>query len=239
MFRAVERGSAVAAMIAMAACASGGGTGAAKTTLDAAAEAYVKLVLAVGRHDPLYVDAFYGPPAWKAEGDAAEKVPLPELRHRAGELLRQVRRAEGPADRKRYLEKQLVAVDAEIRRLSGETFKLDDECEALFDARPPRHATEEFQAAHDALERVVPGTGPLADRIEAMRRAIRIPREHVEATVRAALATARAAGAPQAHLPEGESFDFALVTGKPWGPTTGTSGATGAGSSSTWTCRPS
>jgi len=217
MFRAVERGSAVAAMIAMAACASGGGTGAAKTTLDAAAEAYVKLVLAVGRHDPLYVDAFYGPPAWKAEGDAAEKVPLPELRHRAGELLRQVRRAEGPADRKRYLEKQLVAVDAEIRRLSGETFKLDDECEALFDARPPRHATEEFQAAHDALEKVVPGTGPLADRIEAMRRAIRIPREHVEATVRAALATARAAGAPQAHLPAGESFDFALVTGKPWG----------------------
>ena len=33
--------------------------------LDLLAESYVKLVLAVGRHDALYVDAFYGPPEWK------------------------------------------------------------------------------------------------------------------------------------------------------------------------------
>ena len=218
MFRAVERGSAVVAMIAMAACAGGGGGASApKDALDAAAEEYVKLVLAVGRHDANYVDAFYGPPAWKAANEAGEKVPLAELGRRAGDLLRKVRAAEGPADRKRYLEKQLVAVDAEIRRLSGEVLKIDDECEARFDARPPHHAVEEFQAVHDRLEKLVPGEGPLADRIEAMRKAIRVPKEHVEATVRAALATARAAGAPQTKLPGGESFDFALVTGKPWG----------------------
>src|ERR1044071_8149616 len=29
------------------------------------AEAYVKLVLALGQHDPDYVDAYYGPPEWK------------------------------------------------------------------------------------------------------------------------------------------------------------------------------
>jgi hypothetical protein len=216
MFRAVAWGSAVPAMIALAACASGG-SGSAKGALDAAAESYVKLVLAVGRHDPNYVDAFYGPPAWKAEAEAAEPVALPELARGARDLLATVRAAKGPADRKRYLEKQLVAVYAEVRRLSGERFTLDDECEALFDARPPRHDVAEFQAAHDALEKLVPGTGPLADRIEAMRRAIRVPREHVEATVRAALATARASGAPQAGLPPGESFEFVLVTGKPWG----------------------
>lgn len=218
MFRVVGCGSAVATMIAMAACASGGsGGGAPKGALDAAAEAYVKLVLAVGRHDPNYVDAFYGPAAWKTESEAGEKVPLAELRQRTKDLLAQVKAAEGPADRKRYLEKQLVAVDAEVRRLSGEVFKLDDECEALFDARPPRHDVAEFQAVHDELAKIVPGTGPLPDRIEAMRRAIRVPRENVEATVRAALATAREAAAPQAGLPAGESFDFALVTGKPWG----------------------
>ncbi|HEX8680337.1 MAG TPA: amidohydrolase family protein, partial [Chthoniobacterales bacterium] len=38
------------------------------------AEAYVKLVLAVGQHDSDYVDAYYGPPEWKA---AAEKQRQP------------------------------------------------------------------------------------------------------------------------------------------------------------------
>ena len=216
MFRYVEWGSAIAAMIVLAACASGG-AGAAKATLDAAAEAYVKLVLAVGRHDPLYVDAFYGPEDWKSESEAGAPLALDELARRARDLLAQVRAAEGPADRKRYIEKQLVAVEAQIRRLSGERFTLEQECELLYDARPQRHAVEEFKAAHGALEKLVPGEGPLPDRIEAMRRAIRVPREHVEATVRAALATSRAAGAPQAGLPESESFEFALVTGKPWG----------------------
>lgn len=216
MFRCVEWGSAIAAMILLAGCATGG-AGAAKGTLDAAAEAYVKLVLAVGRHDRLYVDAFYGPEAWKTEAEAGAPVDLAELRRRTHDLLSRVRAAEGPADRKRYLEKQLVAVEAQIRRLSGERFTLEQECELLFDARPPRHPVEEFQAAHDELEKLVPGSGPLAERIEAMRRAIRVPRENVEATLRAALATSRAAGAPQAGLPESESFEFALVTGKPWG----------------------
>ena len=35
------------------------------TVMDRVAESYVRLVLAVGQHDPDYVDAYYGPPAWK------------------------------------------------------------------------------------------------------------------------------------------------------------------------------
>ena len=35
--------------------------------MDAVARAYVRLVLAVGRHDADYVDAYYGPPEWRAE----------------------------------------------------------------------------------------------------------------------------------------------------------------------------
>ena len=37
------------------------------------AEQYVKLVLAVGQHDADYVDAFYGPPEWRKEAEAAKK----------------------------------------------------------------------------------------------------------------------------------------------------------------------
>ena len=40
--------------------------------MNAVSEGYVKLVLAMGAHDPDYVDAYYGPPAWKDEAAAAK-----------------------------------------------------------------------------------------------------------------------------------------------------------------------
>ena len=39
------------------------------------AEQYVRLVLAVGQHDADYVDAYYGPPAWRTEAEAAKLPP--------------------------------------------------------------------------------------------------------------------------------------------------------------------
>ena len=78
--------------------------------LDPLAESYVKLVLAVGHHDALYVDAFYGPPAWKAAAARGEPVPLPDILATTRALRRDLEAAEGPTDRKRYLDKQLVAV---------------------------------------------------------------------------------------------------------------------------------
>jgi len=189
----------------------------AKSALDAVAESYVKLVLAVGRHDALYVDAYYGPPAWKAESDTGAPVPLAELLVRSRELLDKTREADGPADRRRYLEKQLIAVAGHLRRLSGEKMTLTEECRVLYDADPPHHDVAEFAAAHEALEKLVPGTGPLGPRIEAMRKAAYVSRDKVAETLHVALETARTATAPFVHLPPGESFEAVLVTDKPWG----------------------
>lgn len=185
--------------------------------LDALAESYVKLVLAVGRHDALYVDAFYGPPAWQNEAARGEPVPLPVLLATTHGLRRALEAAEGSADRKRYLDKQLVAVEAHLRRLSGEQMTLTQECRALYDADPPHHDVAEFQAAHNVLEELVPGTGPLGRRIEALRKAVYIPRGELDPTLRRALDLARNANAPFVTLPAGETFDTVLVTGKPWG----------------------
>ena len=41
--------------------------------MNAIAERYVKLVLALGQHDADYVDAFYGPPEWKAEAESRRR----------------------------------------------------------------------------------------------------------------------------------------------------------------------
>ena len=37
------------------------------------AERYVRLVLALGQHDADYVDAYYGPPEWRREAEAARR----------------------------------------------------------------------------------------------------------------------------------------------------------------------
>src|SRR5439155_14733374 len=42
-------------------------------SMNAVAERYAHLVLAVGQHDPDYVDAFYGPPDWKTNAEKEKK----------------------------------------------------------------------------------------------------------------------------------------------------------------------
>src|SRR5215470_8417937 len=60
-------------------------------------EPYVKLVLTVGVHDPSYVDAYYGPEAWRAEVDRS-RPGLAQIRADAEALRDRVRAAPAPAD---------------------------------------------------------------------------------------------------------------------------------------------
>src|SRR5438876_11437631 len=46
--------------------------------INAVAERYAHLVLALGQHDPDYVDAFYGPAEWKTQAEK-EKKSLNEI----------------------------------------------------------------------------------------------------------------------------------------------------------------
>jgi len=64
------------------------------------AERYAHLVLALGQHDPDYVDAFYGPADWKTQAEK-EKKSLDAIGAEAAELLQElrVRTAEIPAMR--------------------------------------------------------------------------------------------------------------------------------------------
>ena len=58
--------------------------------MDAVAEKYVHLVLALGQHDPDYVDAFYGPAEWKTQAEA-QKQSLDAIAAEATKLLQQLR----------------------------------------------------------------------------------------------------------------------------------------------------
>ncbi len=184
--------------------------------LDAVAEAYVRLVLATGRHDPDYVDAYYGPPAWREEAEAGEPAPVPALLARSRELLRRVRSAP-PSDRRDFLDKQLVAVEAFLRRLSGERMSLAEEARLLYDIAPPSASLVELEAAREKVAALLPGSAPLEQRVTAFRKRFFVPEERLPDVVRACLELIRERTVGRVRLPDGEGVALAFVQGKPWG----------------------
>jgi hypothetical protein len=192
----------------------------AATGMNGIAERYVKLVLALGQHDADYVDAYYGPPEWKTQAEAA-KAPLDDLAGQAGVLLDTVAALPVPSGemdrlRHQYLERQLSAVNARIRILKGERMKFDDESKALYDAVAPTLAGSHFQKILDQLEKTFPGTGPLVTRYEAFRSRFVIPREKLDAVFKAAIQGCRERTRKQVELPDSERFTIEYVTGKSW-----------------------
>lgn len=184
--------------------------------LDAAAEAYVRLVLAAGRHDANYVDAYYGPKEIREEIDRGAPAPVPELLVRARDLLAKVR-ACPPEPRQVFLEKQLVAVEAFLRRLDGERFTLAEEARLFFDVPVPPVTVAELEDARAKLESVVPGEGDLGDRVEAVRKRCVVPPDKLHAVADAVLARVRETTGRMIPLPAGESLRIEFVTGKSWG----------------------
>lgn len=188
--------------------------------MDRAAESYVKLVLAVGQHDPDYVDAFYGPPEWKVQAEAAKR-PLADLRAEAERLVADLQGMPAPGDdmerlRHQYLTRQLQSMVARLDMLSGRKLSFDEESQALYDAVAPTYGADHFQGILDRLERLVPGEGPLTERFERYKESFIIPTDNLDAVFQAAVAECRRRTLEHFELPPGESFEVEYVTGKSW-----------------------
>jgi hypothetical protein len=191
------------------------------SSVDACAERYVKLALALGQHDANYVDAYYGPPAWADEAKAAA-VPLAEIASRSAALVRDIEAVPAPADklvaqRRRFLRQQAGALAARVRLLRGERLSFDDESEALYNARAPVYDDAHFERLQAELDRLLPGSGPLTDRIDRFRQGFVIPQEKLDVVFRTALAEARRRTLAHIVLPAEESVSIEFVTGKTWG----------------------
>ncbi|HET9314215.1 MAG TPA: hypothetical protein VFQ51_01450 [Vicinamibacteria bacterium] len=194
--------------------------------LDDVARAYVRAVLAVGVHDADSVDAYYGPPEWRAAAEA-EKRPLADIRadvERLRERLRTIPPAEGQgadADllrlRHAYLTRELEALATRVDMLSGKKLKFDEESRALYNAVAPSLGEDHFKKTLARLEQQLPGTGPLVERYDAYRKAFVIPPDKVDAVFSAAIAECRRRTLPHVDLPPGESFSVEYVKGKSWG----------------------
>ena len=189
--------------------------------MNRAAEQYVKLVLAMGEHDPDYVDAFYGPPEWRTEVKK-EAVSLDDIRSRAGKLTEDLRALKPAGDdrivelRHDYLLRQTEALLARARYLGGTKMTFDEESKALYDAVAPQRSEAGFEKVLAEIDRELPGTGPLVDRLDAFRKDFIIPKEKLDEVFRAAIAGCRARTLRHMELPAGESFTIEYVTNKSW-----------------------
>jgi len=195
-------------------------TPAADTSVNKIAEAYVKLVLATGHHDPDYVDAYYGPPEWREQSE--HKKPLDVIATEARRLGEQLAKISEAADeteqlRRRYLSKQLSALEARVRILKGERLKFDEESQALYDAVAPTFPETHFQEVLAKLEPKLPGEGSLLQRYENWRRAFVIPKENLDKVFQLAINACRERTLAHINLPPNENFSVEYVTNKPWG----------------------
>ena len=214
--------SIVLSLALLAVSTSGGATPLATpapvTSVNEIAEGYVKLVLAMGHHDPDYVDAYYGPQEWKKP----EKQPLNTIAHEATRLREQLAKISEPADelerlRRSYLTKQLSALEARVRLLNGEHLKFDEESQALYDAVAPAFPEAHFQEILARLEPKLPGEGPLLQRYENWRRAFVLPKDKLDAVFQLAIKACRERTLAHIKLPPDENFSVEYVTNKPWG----------------------
>ena len=186
--------------------------------MNSTAEQYVRLVLAVGQHDPDYVDAYYGPPEWKP-GDT--KTALDVLSSRAALLREELSRIPVPTEemerlRHAYLSTQLASLAARVRMLQGDRLSFDDESRALYDAAAPVLPESHFQQVLDSLEKRFPGSGPLVSRYEAFRRAFVIPKDKLDHVFKIAITACRERTLKHVTLPPSESFTVEYVTNKSW-----------------------
>jgi len=188
--------------------------------MDSIAQQYVRTVLALGQHDADYVDAYYGPPEWKAEA-AKGKLDLSVIGEHAAQLRLELKQITPPTDelsrlRWEYLDRQLSSLETRVRMLKGQRLSFDDESRALYDAVAPTFPASHFQAILDQLERRFPGNGPLVDRYDAWRRAFVIPRERLDSVFTAAIDACRSRTRDHVQLPADEHFTVEYVTNKSW-----------------------
>ncbi|QYF91903.1 hypothetical protein KY495_14040 [Massilia sp. PAMC28688] len=188
-------------------------------TVQDIAERYTKLVLAIGVHDPAYVDAYYGPPQLQ-EQVTKERQGLPAIRAQIALALKELA-PQRPANadealRIAFLTKQLQSMLTRIDMLSGKKFKFDEESRQLYDAVSPHHERAYYQRIVRQIDQMLPGSGTVSERLAAYRSKFVIPKDKLKPVFDAAIKACRERTARYITLPANENFALEFVTNKPW-----------------------
>jgi len=189
--------------------------------LDRIAVDFVHLTLEAGEREPGYVDAYYGPKDWEAAAKANPR-PVSVLRKAADQLQADLAKVSdkglAPDERRRksFLKGQIKAAQTRLAMIAGDKFSFEDEAEGLFGVRPVLKPLKRYDPILARIDKLVPGKGDLAARVDAFQNRYVIPTDKVEAVMQAGIAACKAKTEQHIRLPAGERFDLAFVTKKPW-----------------------
>jgi len=171
-------------------------------------ERYLRLGLQLGRHVEGMVDAYFGPREPAAAVDAAPPVEPRRLVAETEALLAELEDG--------WLRDQVVGLRTYAGVLAGESRSYADEVEGCYGVRPTYTDEAVFTAAHERLEELLPGDGPLTERYERWESSTRLPTEQIEPTLRTAIEEARAWTRGLVELPAGEGILLEVVHDKAW-----------------------
>jgi len=176
---------------------------------------YLLLGLRLGRHVDGIVDAYYGPPELARE---VESEPLTSAKELAREAERLRDEAESLEDgqRSRFLAAQLDGVAATAQRLAGEALSYTEEVRRCYGIEVERVDDDQLADALDALDRLIPGDGPLLERYQSWVRANELPKDALLKALDPVHDELRRRTQSLFGLPVGESADVELVANQPW-----------------------
>ncbi|WP_380876071.1 hypothetical protein ACFB49_07200 [Sphingomonas sp. DBB INV C78] len=193
---------------------------AAPEPMDALAESYVRLVLRVAAHEPAYLDAYFGPESWKADAERTAGTPQSLIADadRLTTSLKALPQGKGiEVQRRAFLLAQLGAVRTKLAQMAGaKPLPYADEALAFYGISPPAGTLADLDPALARIDALLPGEGPLADRVAAFRKLYEVKPDRLDAVARTAVAECRRRTQAAIGLPAGEDFRLEIVHDKPW-----------------------
>jgi hypothetical protein len=180
------------------------------------AERYLALAFRVGKHEPEQVENYYGPRESIAAVEAEEPLEPARLVEEAKSLLADLERGDLEPRRSAWIAGQTRALLTIARQLAGEDVSYADEVEGTFGIRPRWYDESDFERAHGLLDEALPGSGDVRTRYARWFERTVIPPDKLLPALESVTEELRARSAAIVGLPEGETLELELVSGKRW-----------------------
>ena len=177
--------------------------------IDSASRRYLVAGLSLGNHIEGFVDSYHGPDEIRDE--AAHTAPDETI-----ERLESAIDALEPSFRRAYLATQTRSLRMAWQVVSGTMVDYRTQVREAFDIEPVWTDETEFDAAHYAMDHLLPGRGSLAERRQRYRAGFEIDDDQVLPLAQGILEALRSRVHEIAPLPDGESMEIELVRGQPW-----------------------
>jgi hypothetical protein len=184
--------------------------------IDSVSREYITLSFGIDRLFSGFIDAYFGPEEIRTHALAEAESSPRDLLARASKLASAIEAGDYPDVRKRFLVAQVAAMKTILRKLAGDEIGYIDEVRSCFDIEPAYVDERELDLSIDQLDRLLPGSGDVRERMIAWRKQYVISNETARQAISLIMDQARRRTAAFVDLPRGEEVEIVFVDDKPW-----------------------